>query len=130
MAMQALQTSALKVPYGKLYSIGMSGILHCYDSATGTLLWTYGNGGPGNSSNTGFETGQGTYPGIIGAVGNDVIYTFTAEHTVQTPIYKGSLTRAINATDGTEIWTRSAYVNTFITEGLAIADGFTVFPNS
>jgi FOG: WD40-like repeat len=116
--------------YGKLYSIGYSGILYCYDSKTGNLLWTYGNGGTGNSTSSGFETGQGTYPAIIGAVGNGIIYIYSAEHTVQTPIYKGALTRAINATDGSEIWTLSSYVNTFTSQSFAIADGFAVFPNS
>ncbi|MDR1991888.1 MAG: PQQ-binding-like beta-propeller repeat protein [Nitrososphaerota archaeon] len=115
---------------GKIYSIGYSGVLYCYDSKTGTRLWTYGNGGAGNSTHAGFELGQGSYPGIIGAVGNGVIYIYTAEHTVQTPIYKGALTRALNATDGTEIWTLSSYVNTFTSQSFAIADGFAVFPNS
>jgi outer membrane protein assembly factor BamB len=116
--------------YGKLYSIGYSGILYCYDSKTGDKLWTYGNGGAGNSTNAGFETGQGTYPAVIAAVGNGVIYLMSAEHTIQTPIYKGAMVRALNATDGTEIWTLSTYVNQFIVESFAIADGFATFPNS
>jgi len=116
--------------YGKLYSIGYSGVLYCYDSKNGALLWTYGNGGEGNSTNAGFEVGQGSYPGVVGAVGDGIIYIYTTEHTVQTPIYKGALTRAINATDGTEIWTLSSYINTFTSQSFAIADGFAVFPNS
>jgi len=116
--------------YGKIYSIGYSGVLYCYDSKNGTLLWTYGNGGVGNSTNAGFEVGQGSYPGVIGAVGDDTVYIYTTEHTVQTPIYKGAQTRAINATNGKEIWTLSSYVNTFTSQSFAIADGFAVFPNS
>jgi len=116
--------------YGKLYSIGYSGVLFCYDAKTGDKLWTYGNGGPGNSTNAGFQTGQGTYPAIIGAVGNGIIYIFSAEHTIQTPLYKGAMVRAVNCTDGTEIWKLSSYVNTFTTESFAIADGFALYPNS
>ena len=38
--------------YGNLYSMGYGGILYCYDDQTGKLLWTYGNGGAGNSTST------------------------------------------------------------------------------
>jgi hypothetical protein len=66
---------------------------------------------------------------FISAVGNGVIYTITSEHTVNTPIYKGALARAINATDGTEIWTLPDYTGTFSTISYAIADGFSTFFN-
>jgi hypothetical protein len=71
---------------------------------------------------------RGNYPTTIYAVGNGVVYTITTEHTVQTPIYKGALTRGINATDGTEIFTLNDYCGSFATATAAIADGFaTVF---
>ena len=115
--------------YGKLYNGGFGGLLYCYDLITGTLLWTYGNGGVGNSTSSGFEV-PGYYPLSIYAIGNGVIYTTVTEHTVNTPIYKGGLARAINATDGTEVWTLSS-----VTEESggpstgAIADGFATFLN-
>ncbi|MBT0159578.1 PQQ-binding-like beta-propeller repeat protein [Candidatus Bathyarchaeota archaeon A05DMB-2] len=121
---------ASTVAYGKLYSIAYGGILYCYDTATGDLLWTYGNGGvPGNDTSSGFYLAYGHYPAFIGAIGNGIVYTFTAEHTVNTPIYKGAKTRAINATDGTEIWTLSAYTGSFFAISYAIADGFNTFFN-
>ena len=92
--------------YGNIYYCGFGGIMSCYSQATGNLLWTYGNGGSGNSTNSGFER-PGNYPTSIFAVGNGVIYTTTTEHTVSSPIYKGALQRAINATTGKEIWTLS-----------------------
>ena len=71
---------------------------------------------------------RGNYPTTMYAIGNGVIYTITTEHTVQTPIYKGALTRGINATDGTEIFTLNNYCGSFATATAAIADGFaTVF---
>jgi hypothetical protein len=90
-------------------------------------LWTYGNGGSGNSTNAGYQNAYGDYPTYIEAIGNGIIYTVTTEHTITTPIYKGALARAINATDGKEIWTLSAY-----TGGghIAIADGFEALFNS
>jgi hypothetical protein len=112
---------------GRLYSAGMAGIVYCYNITTGDLLWTYGNGGEGNSTNSGFQV-PGPYPTFIYAIANGVIYTIDTEHTVETPIYKGALARAINATDGTEIWTVSDY-NGGGVSAAAIADGFATFFN-
>jgi hypothetical protein len=113
--------------YGKLYSAGYGGIIYAYDLNNGNLLWTYGNGGEGNSTSMGYGV-RGNYPTTIYAIGNGVIYTITTEHTVQTPIYKGAETRGINATDGTEIFTLNDYCGSFATATAAIADGFaTVF---
>jgi len=115
--------------YGKLYSSGFGGILYTYDMATGKLLWTYGNGGAGNSTISGFYNAEGVYPTFINAIGNGVIYLVTTEHTVETPIYKGALARAVNATDGTEIWTLSSYTGEFFTTSYAIADGYATWFN-
>ena len=119
------------IAYGKLYSSGFGGICFCYDLSDGKLLWTYGNGGEGNSTNAEFNTGGQTYyPLFIDAVANEVVYLETTEHTIQTPIYKGALKRAINATDGSEIWTLSGY-----TGGgggfpaYALADGYATWFN-
>jgi len=120
--------------YGKLYSSQFGGILYCYDLTNGNLLWTYGNGGEGNSTNSGFYTAYGDYPTFITAIGNGIVYLVTTEHTATSPIYKGSLARAVNATDGTEIWTLSDYTSTLAGPGTsppsyAIADGFATFFN-
>ncbi|HLC00416.1 MAG TPA: PQQ-binding-like beta-propeller repeat protein [Candidatus Bathyarchaeia archaeon] len=115
--------------YGNLYTASYGGLLRAYDLRTGAKVWTYGNGGPGNSTSSGRYLAYGHYPMFIAAVGNGVIYTLTTEHTVNTPIYKGALARAVNATDGTEIWTLPDYTGTFSTISYAIADGFNVFFN-
>jgi hypothetical protein len=118
------------VAYGRCYSSAYSGILYCYDMSTGDVLWTYGNGNtPGNTTNSGFQV-PGPYPTFINAIGNDVVYLVTSEHTFQTPIYKGALLRAVNATDGTEIFTLPAATGEFVGTSLAIADGYTNFFNS
>ena len=115
-----------QVAYGKLYSTGFGGLLYCYDLKTGNLLWTYGNGGAGNSTNAGLATPHGYYPMVIYAIGNGIIYTITSEHDVETPIYKGALTRAINATTGQEIFTLSDDNNG---ASGAAADGYNTFFN-
>ena len=112
--------------YGNLYSCGFGGVMYCYNDTTGQLKWTYGNGGTGNSTNAGYYNPYGDYPTMIVAIGNGVIYTETAEHTATDPIYRGALTRAINATDGTEVWTLSCFGSSW---NIAIADGFTTMFN-
>ena len=117
------------IAYGRIYSSAYSGILHCYDMATGKVLWTYGNGGAGNTTNSGFQV-PGPYPTFVNAIGNGIVYLVTTEHTFETPIYKGALARAVNATDGTELWTLSAATGEFGAESYAIADGYSVLFNS
>jgi len=118
-----------QLAYGNLYSMGYSGILYCYNALTGALQWTYGNGGAGNSTNAGLNSPFGDYPSFINAVGNGVIYTVASEHTINTPIYKGALQRAINATTGAEIWTISGYTGEFSAMSYAMADGYNTWFN-
>ncbi len=115
--------------YGRLYCAGFGGLLYCYDLANGDLLWTYGNGGVGNSTSSGFEV-PGYYPMSIFAIGSGVVYATVTEHTVSTPIYKGAQVRAINATDGSEVWTLSDVTEESGPPGTgAIADGYATFLN-
>ena len=119
-----------QIAYGKLYACGFGGIIYCYDDKTGNLLWTYGNGGEGNSTYGGLNVPYGFYPTFIQAIGNGVVYTVTTEHTVETPIYKGALARAINATSGKEIWTLPDYTGEFIgPNSYAMADGYNTWFN-
>ena len=112
--------------YGNLYVSSFSGILYAYNIKTGDIVFTYGNGGEGNSTNAGFNVFYGAYPTQIQSISNGVVYTATNEHTVPNPIYKGSTFRAINATTGAEIWTLSGYASEWATAGTAwaTADGY------
>ena len=92
-------------------------------------MWTYGNGGEGNSTNSGFNWPYGNIPTFVNAIGNGVVYLITSEHTWTTPIYKGGLARAVNATDGTEIWTISSVTMEFGGTSYAMADGCSTWFN-
>jgi len=118
-----------QMAYGMLYSMGYSGILYAYNAQTGALEWTYGNGGEGNSTYAGPNTPFGDYPTFINAVGNGVIYVIASEHTINTPIYKGAEARAINATNGAELWTISDYTGEFSAMSYAMADGYNTWFN-
>ncbi|MCW3998633.1 MAG: PQQ-binding-like beta-propeller repeat protein [Candidatus Bathyarchaeota archaeon] len=122
--------SIAQVAYGNVYTSEFGGILYCYDAKTGELNWCYGNGGEGNSTNAGYYSPRGNYPMFVANIGNGIVYLETTEHTVTTPIYKGATTRAINATDGTELWTLSAYTGGGASgAAYAIADGYTTYFN-
>jgi hypothetical protein len=110
--------------YGNLYSDGFSGLLYCWNDKTGVLQWTYGNGGPGNSTNSGFITPYGFYPEFVEALGDGKIYIVGDEHSPNSPMYKGSLLRCINATNGAELWTIFGWGNRMSGTCGAIADGY------
>ena len=114
--------------YGNLYSCGQAGIVYCYSMTNGNLLWTYGNGGTGNTTESYFQR-PGNFPIEINAIGNGVLYIVTTEHTVETPILKGAMATGINATDGTQIWSVSDYTGEFGSMSYAIADGQSIFYN-
>jgi len=125
---------ASQLAFGKLYSYAFGGILYCYDLNTGNLEWSYGNGGiPGNNTDSGFQA-PGYYPGFIQAVGghnidDGILYIAVTEHTIETPVFKGSFIRAINASNGAELWSINDYTGEFRSVSLAIADGYTNFFN-
>ena len=114
---------------GVMYNGGFGGVCYAYNLTTGNVIWTYGNGGEGNSTNAGLNTFYGDYPTFLNAVGNGVLYFVTTEHTITDPIYKGALARAVNATTGQEIWTLSDYTGEFGSMSYAIADGFNIWFN-
>lgn len=115
------------VALGKVYETGYAGILYCYDVKNGKLLWTYGNGGEGNSTASGLETPWGNYPTFISDIADGKVYLCTTEHSPNSPLYKDAVYRAINATDGTEIWKLMQYANNMYGGPAAIADGYLVF---
>jgi len=120
------------VRYDTLYSSGYGGTIFAYDIKTGNLKWTYGNGGEGNSTFAGLETAWGYYPTFIMAIADGKLYTATYEHSPNSPHYKDMRIRAVNATDGTEIWTLLGAGSAFEAgqKAFAVADGYAVFLNA
>ena len=115
---------ATQTAYGNVYGLSYGGILYCYNLTTGVRTWSNGNGHTaGNNTDTGLSV-PGYFPQMINAVGNGVIYTVATQHTTVTPISKSQQARAINATDGTEIWSISDYTGEFSSMSYAMADGY------
>lgn len=117
------------VVYGKIYFAGYGGVLYCYDDKTGDLLWTYGNGGAGNSTFSGLETAWGNYPVFVDVIADGKVYLATTEHSPNSPYYKDTLYRCVNASDGTEIWTLMGWGTGMDAAGDIEADGYFVFLN-
>jgi len=108
--------------YGKLFSGYFGGILHCYDMKTGKLLWNY------TAQGIGYESPYGNYPIAYGggiAAADGKIFVYSTEHSPTQPLWRGAYLRAINATDGTEVWKSLNYVTS-----IAIADGCVVVGNN
>jgi hypothetical protein len=121
--------NSVLVAYGKAYWTGYGGITYCYDEKTGDLLWTYGNGGEGNSTDSGLETPWGRYPTFVDVIADGKVYLSTTEHSPNTPLYKDALFRCINATTGEEIWTLMGYATNMYGGTDLVADGFLAFLN-
>jgi hypothetical protein len=116
--------------YGKLYCAGFDGILYAYDLTDGSLVFTYGNGGSGNSTYAGLGTAYGEYPIFVDVVADGKVYLATTEHSPDSPWYKNSQYRCVNATTGEEIWTMMGWGTGMYAGGYDIvADGSFVFLN-
>ena len=102
--------------YGKLFTAGYSGEVHCYDTKDGSLLWNY-------NASSGLASPYLNYPLTLEAIADGKIYVGTTEHSSNAPYWKGSQIRCLNATTGEEIWTLAS---TSSANGAAIADGYYV----
>jgi hypothetical protein len=114
---------------GRLYNSGFGGVLYAYDTKNGNLLWTYGNGGEGNSTFSGLQTPWGNYPQFISNTADGKVFLFSGEHSPNTPLYKGLRVRAVNATTGEEIWTLLGSMGYPPRQWYPVADGFIVYHN-
>jgi hypothetical protein len=112
--------------YGNLYVSGFAGLVHCIDLKTGSIKWTYGNGGEGNTTYSGLEGPWGNYPTFITLIADGKVYTHTSEHSTTQPIYRGQKFRCLNASTGEEMWTLFGHGERY---EACVADGYFVFFN-
>jgi hypothetical protein len=116
--------------YGNLYAAGYDGLVYCFDDATGDLLWTYGNGGQGNSTSAGLDTVYGHYPVFIDVIADGKVYIGTTEHSPNQPLYKGAIYACMNATTGKEIWALTGMGSgMYVGQNDLVADGYFVYLN-
>jgi outer membrane protein assembly factor BamB len=120
------------VAYGKLYTSGYGGVVYCIDLKTGNMAWTYGNGGTGNSTNSGLDTPWGNYPTFLAAIADGKVYLYNGEHSPNSPYYKGEHITCIDAYTGKELWKLLSWggVGGFAQQPWPIADGYMVYLNN
>ena len=107
------------IAYGKLFSTGYSGFVYSYDLRTGNVLWNYS--APTNAEKFKY------YTLMVGAINDGKIYIGTHEHSADTPLFKGARVRALNVTDGSEIWTMLGWANPYTVQ---VADGILTYWNN
>ncbi len=88
-----------RIAYGKMYSVGQAGQIHCWDITNGNLLWIY------NATDRYSDFLWGNYwsEDILFVQGGK-IYFFHSEHSPVNPLFRGAPTICLNATTGEEIW--------------------------
>ena len=120
------------VAYGKLYVGGYGGEIFAYDTSNGKVVWSYGGGGEGNSTNSGTETSWGLYPTFVGSICDDKVYVYSNEHSPNVPLYRDYKIRCLNATTGQEIWKMDSWasVGGFADFGFPTADGQIAYLNA
>jgi hypothetical protein len=87
------------IAYGRLYSIGMSGIMYCYDVKTGERLWTYS--APDHLSEVLWANDWSIRPVVVT---DGKIYMGQSEHSPIDPKPRGAPFVCVNATTGEEIF--------------------------
>ena len=114
------------IAYGNIYIGGYGGEEFCYSVRNGSLLWKY------NNTFSGTDTPWGNYPIFPAAIADGKIYLYSGEHSPNSPEYKGSMVRCVNATTGKEIWTLDGWagVGGFADEGWPVADDSLVYLNT
>jgi hypothetical protein len=85
--------------YGKLYSVGVGGIVYAYDDQTGKIAWTYAMSDPYNEPITGVN-----WWGWIMLISDGKVYVGTLEHSAEQPIPRGGPFICLNATTGDVIF--------------------------
>jgi hypothetical protein len=98
-AWEGTQLTTHLIAYGRLYAVGMGGILYCYDVTTGERLWIYEAEDP-------YSENLFANNWWLGApfISDGKIYLGHAEHSPNMPMPRGAPFICVNATSGDEIW--------------------------
>jgi hypothetical protein len=85
--------------YGKLFSVGVGGIVYAYDAKTGDTAWTYNLTDAYNEPVTG-----NNWWGWITVLADGKVYVGHLEHSAEQPIPRGAPLVCLNASDGAVVW--------------------------
>ena len=85
---------------GKLYAAGMTGVVYCFDLATGKTLWTYDVADPYQAE----ILWSDNWPETVMFAEGGKIYLFHSEHSANQPLPRGAPALCLNATTGEVLW--------------------------
>jgi len=110
---------------GKLIGYGFGGELVAYNITTGDILWTY------TADQIGYESPYGNFPLMVGSIADGKIYTYSTEHSPTQPLWRGSMLRCIDASNGDELWKISMWGSGAYggIDGPVVADGYVLSMN-
>ena len=104
-----------RIAYGRVYTVGMAGNLHCFNATNGKLLWIY------NATDIYSENLWGNNWNVdIDFISGEKLYLFHSEHSPVNPLFRGAPAICINATTGEEIWRVDGLLRTTDWGGSAI----------
>ena len=92
--------SGKRIYNGRLYTSGMSGIIKCYDLATGATIWTYENRDPYQAE----VLWSDNWPETMNFAEGGKLYLFHSEHSANQPLPRGAPAVCLNATTGEVLW--------------------------
>jgi outer membrane protein assembly factor BamB len=88
-------SSRSAIAYGRLFSVGYSGVVHCYNITTGELLWAYEARDPLNEI-----LWSNNWPLYMGFITDGKIYLHSAEHSPVDPRPRGAPTICLDVETG------------------------------
>ena len=115
--------------YGIFYQTGFSGEVWAFNATNGNLMWTYGTGGEGNSTQSTWIA-YGHRPTFLGNIADGKVYMYDGEHSPNSPIWKGGQVYCLDAYTGQLLWSMDGWVGYPGRTATAVADGNFVWFNS
>jgi outer membrane protein assembly factor BamB len=88
-----------RIAYGRMYTVGQGGMLHCFNATNGKLLWIYN----ATDQYSEFLWGNHWSEDILFISGGK-IYMFHSEHSPINPLFRGAPAICIDAETGEEVW--------------------------
>jgi hypothetical protein len=88
-----------RISDGKMYTVGMAGQVHCFNTTNGKLLWNY------NATDPYTEMLWGNnWPLDVLFINNGRVYLFHSEHSANQPLPRGAPAVCLDAATGEELW--------------------------
>jgi hypothetical protein len=94
-----IYSEGVRIAYDKVYSVGMGGVVYCYNTTNGKRIWTY------EAKDVYHENLWGNnWPLELMFANDKKLYFFHSEHSPINPLYRGAPAICLDAETGDEVW--------------------------